>query len=67
MDEWGIILAVVVVGILTNQAIYRVGAALEKRLDELNEKVDTLQRRSKRSNLEAYREWLHRFIITQLG
>jgi hypothetical protein len=37
MEKWGIIVLICVVGILTNQAIYRVGRLIGKRLDEIDE------------------------------
>jgi Sec-independent protein translocase protein TatA len=43
MKEWGIIIAVVVVVILTSQAVYQVGRLIGLRLDELEEKIDSLQ------------------------
>jgi predicted hydrocarbon binding protein len=40
MKEWGIIITVVVVGILTSQAVYQVGRLIGARLDEIDEKLD---------------------------
>jgi len=49
MKEWGLLITVCIVGLLTNQAVYRVGRLIGKQLDELNEKVDALLEKTEES------------------